>query len=152
MPDWQPVPVGRWRPETELPYRGPWTHDDPLLAPQRDRLALLCTTWGEFRKELKAIRRRLRVPFHVRAAQRTVDWLHRSTGDSRWLLIGESVETLQHYDIGYAPYGLADPHTALAYPPEYELTSDTVIAYRRSVAQLRINLNKLAALHAERQR
>jgi hypothetical protein len=92
------------------------------------------------------------VPFRVRAAQRTVDWLHRSTGDSRWLLIGESIEALQHYDIGYAPYGLADPHAALAYPPEYELTMDTVIAYRRSVAQLRINLNKLADLHAERQR
>lgn len=29
---------------------------------------------------------------------------------------------------------------------------DTVIAYRRSVAQLRINFNKLADLHAERQR
>lgn len=48
--------------------------------------------------------------------------------------------------------GIADPHTAFAYPPDYELTMDTVIAYRRSVAQLRINFNKLADLHAERQR
>ncbi|WP_406263007.1 hypothetical protein OHT93_00220 [Streptomyces sp. NBC_00191] len=152
MPDWQPAPVRRWRPETELPYPGPWNHVDPHLATQRDRLALLRTAWGEFKKDLKPIRRRLRVPFHVRAAHRTVDWLHRSTGDSRWLRIGESIEALQHYENEYAPHGLADAHTYFAYPPAYELTMDTVIAYRRSVAQLRIHLNKLADLHAERQR
>lgn len=112
---------------------------------------MLRTAWEGFKKDLKTIRRRLKVPFNVPAPQRTTDWLHRSTGDSRWLVIGESIEALQDYERGYGPTGIGDPHAALANPPEYELTMDTVTAYRHSVAQLRIDLNKLADLHAERQ-
>lgn len=143
----------RWRPEAELPYTGHWPsyYDDIPLAPQSDRIAVLRTAWEGFKKDLKTIRRRLKVPFNVPAPQRTTDWLHRSTGDSRWLVIGESIEALQDYERGYGPTGIGDPHAALANPPEYELTMDTVTAYRHSVAQLRIDLNKLADLHAERQ-
>ena len=149
MPDWQPSLVNPQLPER--PYPGPWNHSDPLLPTQRDRLVLLRNTWKECKKDIKATRRRLRVPFHVRAPKRTTDWLHRSTGDSRWLIIGAFIEELQDYDMAYAPRGVADPYTAFAYPPLYELPMDAVTAYRRSVTQLRADLNKLADLHADRQ-
>ncbi|MFI8833181.1 hypothetical protein ACIGPN_19430 [Streptomyces afghaniensis] len=152
VPDWQPAPVRRWRPERELAYPEPWNMDEPLSAPQRERLDMLRKSWREFTKDLKTTRSRLGVPFHVRAARRTINWLHRSTGDSRWLLLGESIEALQHFDIGYGPTGEATPDAAVPKPPEYELTMATVIAYRCSVDQLRTDLRKLTGLHFDRHR
>ncbi|TFE47357.1 hypothetical protein E3E14_21395 [Streptomyces sp. ICN441] len=149
MPDWQPSPVMPQLPERRYP--GLWSHGDPLLPIQRNRLVLLRNTWKECKRDIRATRRRLRVPFHVRAPKPTTDWLHHSTGDSRWLTIGALIEELQHYGVAYAPRGVADPYALLAYPPLYELTMDAVSAYRRSVTQLRADLNKLTDLHAERQ-
>ncbi|MET9763548.1 hypothetical protein ABZ016_31655 [Streptomyces sp. NPDC006372] len=152
MPDWQPSTVEEWRPKAELPYPQSGRYHDPIFEQQRDRCDALDAAWAELKRDLRAVRRRLRVPFHVRSPGRVMHWLHQSTSDARWLMIGESVEMVQHYDKGYRRSD-ADPDVArvgIVNPPEYELTMGTVNAYRDRVARLRTDLIKLTDLHAER--
>lgn len=84
-------------------------------------------------------------------------WLHESTGDRRWTVIAESVEFLQDRRDGYVRRGVSDPYAAqVAHQvpggisrPDYELTIETVNAYRERVDQLRADIRRLTALHAD---
>jgi hypothetical protein len=146
-PDWQPAPVGRWRPEREIPYPG-----DEYFKQQRSYLYLLDKAWAGLKKEFKTVRRRLHVPFHVRSPSSIATWLHHSTGDIRWLVIAESIEIVQDRK-GYRSSGVNDPYAAVSpaghMPPRCQLTMDTVNAYCARVDQLRADSNKLTDLHAD---
>lgn len=155
--DWQPAPAGRWRPEEELPY--PTTEYDTQFEQQRTRLSLLDGAWANLKKEFKTVRSRLRVPRRVRSPLRVATWLYQSTGDRRWTVIAESVAFLQNRWDGYARRGVSDPYAAQAAHqvpggisrPDYELSMDTVNAYRERVDQLRADLRRLTDLHADPQ-
>lgn len=143
-PDWQPAPVGRWRPESELPYPG-----DAYFKQQRTHRYLLDEAWADLRKEFKTVRRRLQVPFHVRSPLNIAAWLHRSTGDPRWEVIAESIKALQNRKEGYDPPSVPDPYAAhVPRSPHYQLTREIVNAYRERADQLRADINKLTDLHA----
>lgn len=143
--DWQPTPVGRWRPESEVPYPG-----DAYFKQQRTNRYLLDGIWADLKKEFKTVRRRLQVPFHARSPLSVAAWLRQSTGDPRWEVIAESVKVLQNRKDGYDPPFTPDPYAAhVPRSPHYQLTGDTVNAYRVRADQLRTDINKLTDLHAD---
>jgi hypothetical protein len=147
-PDWQPSPIVRWRPEKETPYPGSWYFKD-----QRECIFALDDAWAELKKEFKEVRRRLRVPFHVRSPVSTATWLYLSTGDSRWMIVARSLRTLEDRRSGYTQHVPVDPYAgpvpSAATPPTWKLTADHVDSYREKVEQLRADINKLAGLHSD---
>ncbi|MGW0220496.1 caspase family protein [Streptomyces tendae] len=147
-PDWQPAPVGRWRPESELPYPG----DDAYFKQQYAHRRLLDQEWANLKKEFKTVRRRLQVPFHVRSPASIAIWLHQSTGDSRWMVIAESIKSLEDRTEGYVTTIVNDAYAAQVpggrSQASYQLTIDTVNAYRERANQLRADMKKLTDLHA----
>ncbi|MFJ6529939.1 caspase domain-containing protein [Streptomyces longwoodensis] len=148
--DWRPASVGRWRPEKEPRYPG-----DAYFKQQRAHLYLLDKAWADLKKEFKTVRRRLQVPFHVRSPSSIATWLHQNTGDSRWMVIAESIKVLEDRKKGYAPWTAADPYAAQvpggSSPPSYQLTMETVNTYRERADQLRADINKLIDLHTDLQ-
>ncbi|OEV03674.1 hypothetical protein AN216_10505 [Streptomyces oceani] len=148
--DWQPAPVGRWRPEDQPPY--PQEGSDDLFHQQRERRELMKRASADLKRKFRMVRRRLYVPPHVRSPTSVATWLHRSTGDPRWTVIADSVKALSLNLQPYSPGGSVDPYAATAgisSRPTYVLTMATVDAYRARVEQLRADIDKLTGLHSE---
>jgi transcriptional regulator with XRE-family HTH domain len=145
MPEWRPA-TARLQPETEARYSD--AHEDQ----QRERLGVMHAAWAKFEADFKTARYRLKVPFYVRTPQGLAKRLKRSTGDSRWLPVGEAFEALLFYDRPYdwtSPPVQTSPYGVLC-KPKYELTPDTVKYFCKRVAELRADLNTLTDLYAKR--
>lgn len=150
-PDWRPAPVGRWRPEREPRYPGDHAYSKQQYAHRQ----LLSQAWADLKKEFKTVRRRLQVPFHVRSPSSIATWLHHSTGDSRWMVIAESIKSLEDRTTGYVTTTVMDAYAAQvpggSSQARYQLTMDTVNAYRERADRLRADIKKLTDLHANLQ-
>lgn len=144
--EWQPTPVGRWRPEEETPYPG-----DSYFKQQLSHLYALDRAWAEVKKEFRSVRRRVHVPVHLRSPAKVASWLHESTGDARWLVIAESVKVLEDRRSGYTRTGVTDPYASQVpggnHPPDWQLTAEIVDTYCRKVEQLCDDINRLMDLH-----